>query len=170
MSKKTVYSKAMKCFQEIEVGERISAKELSNRIEVTTYQDRTKVAVFLSNQARMGRAKKSIGKDKRMYYEKQTPTQKSTASKVVRVKDRSEDTITLGEIGEGIVNCIEKLQRRIEKLEKEHDKLKEKASIFSKQKEKFKRLYQEAEEKIKELSVKQPVGRKTVRLSKALGK
>jgi hypothetical protein len=156
----------------MEVGERISAKELSNRIGVTTYQDRRKVAVFLSNQARMGRARKSIGKDKRMYYEKQTPIQKSTASKVASARDRSKDLITLEEIGESIVNYIEKIHRRIEKLEKEHDKLKEKASIFSKQKEEFKRLYQEAEEKIKELSVKQPVARKTVTvsLSKALGK
>ena len=139
MSKETVYSKAMKCFQEIEVGERISAKELSNRIGVTTYQDRTKVAVFLSNQARTGKAKKSIGEDKRMYYERQSPTQKPTPSKVARVKDRSKDKITLGETGERIVKYIEELHRRIEKLEKERDTLREKASIFSKQKEEFKR-------------------------------
>ena len=77
--------------------------------------------------------------------------------------------MTLGKIGERIVNYIERLQRSIEELEKDRDKLKEKASNSSKQKEEFKRLYQEAEEKIKELSVKQPMVRKTVRLSKLLG-
>ena len=170
MSKETAYSKARKFFEDLPIGEKVSAKELANRIGVTTYQDRTKVAAFLSQQAGKGRAKKRVGKDKRMYYVKLAPIAKSTPSKVVPVKDRSKDLITLEEIGESIVNYIEKLQRRISKLEKEHDKLKEKASIFSKQKEEFKRLYQEAERKIKDLSAKQPVARKTVKLSKALGK
>ena len=169
MSKETAYSKARRFFEEIRVGEKISAQELANRIGATDYADKKQVAAFLSQYAGRGRARKRVGKDKRMYYIKLAPTAKTSLLKVARVKDRSKDTITLGEIGESIVNYIEKLQRRIEKLEKEHDKLKEKASIFSKQKEEFKRLHQEAEEKIKELSLKEPVARKTIRLSKLLG-
>jgi hypothetical protein len=169
MSEETAYSKARKLFEEIEVGVKISAQEVANRIGATIYEERKKVAAFLSQQAAKGRVKKSMGRDKRMYYEKHAPSPKSPPSKVAPVKQRSKETITLGEIGESIVNYIGELQRRIEKLEKEGDRLREKASIFSKQKEDFKRLYQEAEGKIKELSGKQPVARKTVRLSKVVG-
>ena len=61
-----------------------------------------------------------------------------------------------------------KLIQKQRKLEKERDKLKEKVSIFAKQKEEFKSLYQEAERRTKELSEKQPVEKKTVRISKVL--
>jgi hypothetical protein len=169
MFKETVYSKARKFYEEVPVGERISAKELANRIGVTTYQDRTKVAAFLSQQAAKGRAKKRVGKDKRMYYVKLAPVAKPTPSKVARVKDRSKDTITLEEIGESIVNYIERLKKGIEKLEKQDVMRKERLLAYSKQKEEFKRLYQEAEAKLRELSKQQPSSQKTIRVKKIAG-
>jgi hypothetical protein len=41
-------------------------------------------------------------------------------------------------------------------------------AVFSKQKEEFKRLYQEAEQKVKELSSKHTEAQKTIRLPKTM--
>ena len=46
--------------------------------------------------------------------------------------------------------------------------LKEKVSAILKQKDEFKRLYEEAEQRVKELSEKQPAEQKTIRLSKII--
>ena len=86
-----------------------------------------------------------------------------------------EDFVARGFVGTNVVEeTILNLRNRQAdkltwKLEKERDRLREKTSIFSKQKDEFKRLYQVEEQKIKDLSEKQPVARKTVRLSKVLG-
>lgn len=169
MPEETTYSKTKKVFEEIEVGEKISAQQFANRIGASKYENRKIVAAFLSQQAGKGRATKHIGKDKRMYYEKLPSTPKPFPPKIALVKDRSRDTITFGEIGERIVNYIKQLQSTIEKLEKERDQLREEASISTKRKDEFRRLYRGAEQKIKDLSERQPMADKTVRLSRVLG-
>ena len=122
----------------------------------------------MSQLAKRGRAKKHVGEDERMYYEKIAPTAKPRTPRAAPSKERKKDEVTLGEIGESIVNYIEKLKERIEKSEKERDVPRTKVSMFSKQKEEFKRLYEEAEQKVKGLSEKQPVEQKTIRLPKII--
>jgi hypothetical protein len=104
-----------------------------------------------------------------MYYEKLPSTPRPFPPKIAHVKDRSRDKITFGEIGERIVNYIEQQESTIVKLAKERDQLRQELSISTKRKDEFRRLYREAEQKIKDLSERQPVADKTVRLSRVLG-
>jgi hypothetical protein len=170
MAKSDTYSRARKIFEKLDFGERITALELANRVGVTNYEEKKKVAAFLSQQAQKGRVKKHLGEGKRMSYEKVSTTRPSRAAKRTRATRQRKDSITYGEIGEGIVNYIEKLKGRIGELEKRSDELKEKLKVFSNQKEEFKRLYQEAEARVKELSAQQPAAQKTIRLTKVVGK
>jgi uncharacterized protein involved in exopolysaccharide biosynthesis len=156
MSKDSVYAKARKFFEQLDIGVKLSAQELAENIGASTHEDRKKVAAFLSQQATKGRVKKYVREDKRVQYEKITPTAKPSAAKIASVKHTSKDMITLGEVGESIVSYIERLETEIEKLEKQRAKREERLSAYSKQKEEFKRLYQEAEAKIRELSKQQP--------------
>ena len=130
MAQETKHAKARKTFEQLAIGERISAAELSNRVGATESRDRTSVSAFLSQLAKRGRAKKHMGEDGRMYYEKMAPTAKPLTPRAAPPKDRKKDEVTLGEIGESIVNYIEKLKRRIDGLEKERDRLKEKGRAF----------------------------------------
>lgn len=153
------YANTKKAFEELDIGEKISAFELAKRIGATIYKQRKNVAAFLSRQARLGRARKHIGEDGRMYYEKIAPTAKPRPTKpsparVAPPKERRRELITYGEIGENIVNYIDKLRARISELEREN--------------EASKRRYQEAEQKVKELSEKQAAEQRTVRLSKII--
>jgi hypothetical protein len=167
--KQTAYANAKKAFEALGVGQKVSALELANIIGATISHDRKTVAAFLSQQAQRGRAQKHVGADRRMYYEKITPAAKSASRKVApAAKKEKKDVITFGEIGEGIVDYIEKLKRKVEDLEKEREQFKEKLTLFSKQKEEFKKLYQDAEKLVKELSAKQPTAQKTIRLSKLM--
>jgi len=170
MAKSDTYSRARKLFEGLDVGESISALELANKVGVKTYEEKKKVAAFLSQQAQKGKVKKVIGKEKRMYYQKLAQGKRSRAFKAAKSRSMAKDSVTFGEIGESIVNYIEKQRQTMAKLEEEIAGLKEKLTTSSKQKEEFKRLYQEAEAKIKELSAQQPVAQKTIRLTKVFGK
>jgi hypothetical protein len=169
MAKSDTYSRARKIFEQMDVGTKISAAELADKVGVASYVERKTVAAFLSQQAKKGRVKKSAAKGKRMYYEKLPPRKRLSPSGGVRSKDASKDTITLGRLGEGIVNYIEKLKERIAKLEQWSVAIKEKLRMYAKQKEEYKRLCQEAEAKVKELSAQQPVAQKTSRLTRLMG-
>ena len=166
MAQKTKHAEARKAFEQLDIGERISAAELANKVGATEYRDTVSVAAFLSNLAKRGRAKKHKGQDARTYYEKIARPAKPRTPRAAPPKERKKAEVTQGEIGESIVNYIEKLKERIEKSEKERDVLRTKVSMFSKQKEEFKRLYEKAEQKVKDLSEKQPIEQKTVRLPK----
>ena len=152
MAQETKHGKAREAFEQLDIGEKISALELANKVGATTPAERKNVGAFLSKEAKLGRAKKHIGEDRRMYYEKVPPTARPSPASVAPTEARSRDTITLGEIGESIVDYIQKLRVRIADLEA--------------QKEEFKRLYEEAEQKVRGLFEKQPVEQKTIRLPK----
>jgi hypothetical protein len=179
MSEESSYSRAKKAFERIEAGERISCQELAERVGANNYQDKKKVAAFLSQQASRGRVKKYVGEDRKMYYEKlAAPVKPSAAqdipshvapSRAVPPQDKRTDTVTFGEIGEGIVNYIQEMRGRITELQKERDETKEELTVCTQQKEEVEKLYQEAEQRIKGLSVRTPVAQRAVRLSKLLG-
>ena len=154
--KETAYVKARRAVEALGIGDRVSASQLAETIGVTATQDRKAVAAFLSQQAQRGRMQKHAGEDKRMYYEKVTPPSKSMPSRAEPKKKEREDTVALLDIGERIANYMKKLEKMIEDLEKERDRLKEKLEVFSKQKEEFKRLYQETEARSRELSRERP--------------
>jgi hypothetical protein len=155
------YPNAKEAFQSLGIGERISALELANRTGAKIYEQRKKVSAFLSHQARRGLVKKHLGEDGRMYYEKIAHTPQSTTRRVARRKEKVGDKFSPGEIGEKIVGHIEKLKARIAHVERERDALEAKVSVFSKQKKEFKRLYHEAEERVKELSERRAGSQKT---------
>jgi hypothetical protein len=166
------YANAKKAFQALSVGERVSALELSDRIGATIYQEKKKVAAFLSQRASKGRAGKHLGEDGRMYYEKMPPTPKPVSRRPSRVApstESSRDRASLEQIGERIADHIERLKGRVSDLEKERDTLREKVSIFSKQRQEFKRLYEEAQQRIEELSAQRPSDLETERTSKLGG-
>ena len=154
MAQETTHGKAREAFEQLDIGEKISALELANKVGATTPAERKNVGAFLSKEAKLGRAKKHIGEDRRMYYEKVSPTARPSPAPVAPSETRSRDTITLGEIGESIVDYIQKLRARIADLEA--------------QKEEFKRLYEEAEQKVKDLSESRAAAQKTIRLSKLI--
>ena len=76
MAEETFYAKAKDAFEKLDVGEKISAFELAERVGATNYQQRRQVSAFLSQQTSKGRVKKQIEKDGRMYYENFAPTAK----------------------------------------------------------------------------------------------
>ena len=154
MAQETKHGEARGAFEQLDIGEKISALELANKVGATTSAERKNVGAFLSKQAKLGGAKKHIGEDRRIYYEKVPPTARPSPAPVAPSEARSRDTITLGEIGESIVDYIQKLRARIADLEA--------------QREEFKRLYQEAEQRAMELSEKQPVEKQTIRLAQRM--
>ena len=123
--KQSAHTRAREAFDALGIGERVSARELAETIGVTAIKDRTAVAAFLSQQAKRGRVKKHVGEDRRTYYEKIAPPPKSPTSKTDPAKKERDDVVSLEEIGEGIVNHIERLKERIGTLEKERDRLRQ---------------------------------------------
>jgi hypothetical protein len=154
MAEETKHGKARQAFEQLDIGEKISAAELAKKVGATTSAERKNVGAFLSQLAKRGRAQKNVGEDGRMYYEKIAPTARPRTPRAAPSKDRRKDEVTLGEIGESIVDYIQKLRSRIADLEA--------------QKEEFKRLYEEAEQKVKDLSESQSAEQKTIRLSKLI--
>jgi hypothetical protein len=170
MSSENIYGRAKDTFEQLNIGESISCKELAEKIGVTTYEKKKKVAAFLSQYASRGRVRKYLGPDQRMYYEKISPPKRARSRRAApKEVPASHSVITFGEIGEGIVRYIDRLTQQISDLERERDYLKERLSMFSKQKDEFKHLYQDAERRLKEMSAKRPVSPKTIRLSKVIG-
>jgi hypothetical protein len=170
MPEETSYAKARKTFERLPVGERISSRDLADQVGAKTPQEKRSVSALLSQQAKKGTVTKHVGEDGKLYYEKVAPTEKPGRPKVAATKDIGpKDTITLGEIGEGIFKHMLQLNDQVAELLKERDEATKELSVCHRQKEAFERLYKEASEKIEELSSRQPRELRTVKLSEVLG-
>lgn len=169
MSEESSYAKAKRLFEGMKVGERTSCQDLADKVGANAYQQRKQVAAFLSQQAGRGRVRKHVGEDRRTYYEKLVAPQKPTPRRVAPKRDRRQDIISLGEIGAGVVQYIQKLQEQVANLEKERDEAREKLSVVTTQREELERLYQEAKQRIEVMSEQKPMAQRTVRLSEVLG-
>jgi hypothetical protein len=169
MAEETSHTRARKVFEQLGVGEKISAVELASGVGATTYHEKKNVAAFLSKQAKRGRVQKHVGEDGRVYYEKVAVAGKPALPEVATPGVKENDTVTFGEIGESIFTYILKMKERISELAGERDEIKEKISLCVKEKEDFERLYREAASKIEQLFSQQREDMKTVKVSEITG-